>query len=426
MPPKKVTQHGAANSAKTVTSSNVTNNPVRQPKQTAMKRKAPAAVTITTENKRRRKVPTRFVPGVDEQQVVFTDADANEEAELETNILPPVNRTNKAMSTTTPNAASANNSFELFAQLLEQNRLQTVALLEQNRIQQKEQQTRLIEENRRQQEAAAEENRVWLESLFHPELESSRTNAFAPATSQIGASKHINYQHVPKYTTPAYSGVLKDDKIDYDTWVARSKRYLSGWEVPEKEKVKATLMTITSPAIDLLQPKEHQIRSVIDIYEILKPFQIIDKFRQLENMKQDGYGEESIQVLGVKITALVDSTCTVETRASRSLKYFINALRPEIQKKIQNSAPTTFEQAMLQAKQFEEQTKWPIKKEATVQLSQVQTGDDETQAESSDRADFTNKQYEAIKKQLHSLAKDVAQQHDSNNSNRSFKSYPLL
>jgi hypothetical protein len=87
MPPKKVTQHGAANSAKTVTSSNVTNNPVRQPKQTAMKRKAPAAVTITTENKRRRKVPTRFVPGVDEQQVVFTDADANEEAELETNIL---------------------------------------------------------------------------------------------------------------------------------------------------------------------------------------------------------------------------------------------------------------------------------------------------------------------------------------------------
>jgi hypothetical protein len=100
-----------------------------------MKRKAPVAVIITTENKRRRKVPTRFVSGVDEQQVAFADADANvnEEAEVEPNepnllLLPPVNRMYKEMSTTTPKAASENNPFELFAQLLEQNRVQTFAL----------------------------------------------------------------------------------------------------------------------------------------------------------------------------------------------------------------------------------------------------------------------------------------------------------
>ena len=37
----------------------------------------------------------------------------------------------------------------------------------------------------------------------------------------------------PKYTTPKFSGIIEDDKYDFDTWVCRSRRYLFNWKVSE-------------------------------------------------------------------------------------------------------------------------------------------------------------------------------------------------
>ena len=162
-------------------------------------------------------------------------------------------------------------------------------------------------------------------------------------------------QPCPKYTTPPFSGILKDDKIDFDSWVAKSKRFLSDWDVPETTKINATLMNINGPAIEILQARESGIKTVNDVYELLKPhFQIVDKFRKLETIRQEGQGEESIQVLGAKVRALCDASCTPETRESRALKYFVDALRPEIHKKVSIAAPVTLDIAMIQAKNFEE------------------------------------------------------------------------
>jgi hypothetical protein len=142
------------------------------------------------------------------------------------------------------------------------------------------------------------------------------------------------YSQAPKYTTPTFSGIIEDDKYDFDTWVCRSRRYLLNWHVAESVKITATLMNITSPAIEILQPFEHELRKVEDIYAILKPdFQVSDKFGKLESLKQIGQGPESIHVLAVKVKALAESACTAETRNSQVSKYFIQALRPEVRKK---------------------------------------------------------------------------------------------
>ena len=46
-------------------------------------------------------------------------------------------------------------------------------------------------------------------------------------------------------------------------------------------------MNITSPAIEILQPFEHELRKVEDIYAILKPdFQESDKFGKLESLNK--------------------------------------------------------------------------------------------------------------------------------------------
>ena len=55
----------------------------------------------------------------------------------------------------------------------------------------------------------------------------------------------------------------------------------------ESVKITATLMNITSPAIEILQPFEHELRKVEDIYAILKPdFQESDKFGKLESLNK--------------------------------------------------------------------------------------------------------------------------------------------
>ena len=94
-------------------------------------------------------------------------------------------------------------------------------------------------------------------------------------------------------------------------------------------------MNIKSPAIEILQPYEKNFKSVEDIYAILRTqFQVSDKFEKLDALKQMGSGKESIQLLAVKVQALVDSVCTKETRESRALKYFVNALRPDVFKSV--------------------------------------------------------------------------------------------
>jgi hypothetical protein len=115
-------------------------------------------------------------------------------------------------------------------------------------------------------------------------------------------------------------------------------------------------MNIKSPAIEILQPYEKNFKSVEDIYTILKTqFQVSDKFKKLDNLKQIGSGEESIQLLAVKIQALVDSVCTKETRESRALKYFVNALRPDVFKRVSQLCPVNIENAIIQAKMVEEE-----------------------------------------------------------------------
>ena len=218
----------------------------------------------------------------------------------------------------------------------------------------------------------------------------------------------------PKYTTPPFSGILKDDKIDFDTWVAKSKRFLVDWDVPEATKINATLMNISGPAIEILQARESEIKTVNDVYELLKPhFQIIDKFRKLESIRQEGQGEESIQVLGAKIRALCDASCTPETRESRALKYFVNALRPELHKKVSTAAPVTLDIAMTQAKNFEEGLLKTAPRTA-IQLAQVrqQAADNEAQTDDSmysstaSSGELSHKQYEAIRKHLSSLSRE--------------------
>jgi hypothetical protein len=113
-------------------------------------------------------------------------------------------------------------------------------------------------------------------------------------------------------------------------------------------------MNIKSPAIEILQPYEKNFKSVEDIYAILKTqFQVSDKFKKLDALKQIGSGEESIQLLAVKIQALVDSVCTKETRESRALKYFVNALRPDVFIRVGQLCPVNFENVIIQAKMIE-------------------------------------------------------------------------
>ena len=223
----------------------------------------------------------------------------------------------------------------------------------------------------------------------------------------------------PKYTTPKFSGIIEDDKYDFDTWVCRSRRYLLSWQVSESVKITATLMNITSPAIEILQPFEHELRKVEDIYAILKPdFQVSDKFGKLEALKQIGQGPESIQVLAVKVKALTESACTAETRDSQVLKYFIQALRPEVRKKIANSIPTNIEQAIVQAKWVEQElNKITVNKEPTLKEVKIAQVSQES---------ISNKNYEALKQQLSALSNVVSsiqqqphqynQQHNQSNS----------
>ena len=252
----------------------------------------------------------------------------------------------------------------------------------------------------------------------HGLINSLQTNE-SPITAKTGSvsptASNRSKPSCPKYTTPAFSGVFKDDKIDFDSWVAKSKRFLKDWDVPETIKINATLMNISGPAIEILQARESEIFSVLNIYEFLKPhFQVIDKFRKLESIKQEGQGEESLQILGAKIRALCDATCTPETRESRALKYFVNALRPELNKKVTAASPVTLDQAIIQAKNFEEALlkSVPRKDTTTIQLAQIrqQLADTEMQADdslsSTSNRELSHKQFEAIRKQISALSKD--------------------
>jgi hypothetical protein len=171
-------------------------------------------------------------------------------------------------------------------------------------------------------------------------------------------------------------------------------------------------MNIKSPAIEILQPYEKNFKSVEDIYTILKTqFQVSDKFKKLDNLKQIGSGEESIQLLAVKIQALVDSVCTKETRESCALKYFVNALRPDVFKRVSQLCPVNIENAIIQAKMVEEELaktsskKEPVLKE--VKLAQIS------------HESISNKNYEAIKQQLAALSNVV----NSNQQQRHSSSY---
>ena len=86
-------------------------------------------------------------------------------------------------------------------------------------------------------------------------------------------------------------------------------------------------MNINGPAIEILQARKSGIKTVNDVYELLKAyFQMVDKFRKLESIRQERQDEESVQVLGAKVRALCDASFTPETRESRAIKYFVDAL----------------------------------------------------------------------------------------------------
>jgi hypothetical protein len=68
----------------------------------------------------------------------------------------------------------------------------------------------------------------------------------------------------------------------------------------------------------------------------------------------------------------VKITDSAETRNSQVLKYFIQALRPEVRKKIAYSIPTNIEQAIVQAKWVEQElNKITVNKEPTLKEVKV-------------------------------------------------------
>ena len=83
-------------------------------------------------------------------------------------------------------------------------------------------------------------------------IEQFRRNQIEQPTHRINSTNSIVFDPAPpKFTTPSFSGILEEDKIDYDTWVQCSRRYLSCWNVPDSHKITATLMNIKSPAIEI-------------------------------------------------------------------------------------------------------------------------------------------------------------------------------
>ncbi len=121
--------------------------------------------------------------------------------------------------------------------------------------------------------------------------------------------------------------------------------------------------------------------------------------------------KKALKLLAVKIQALVDSVCTNETRESRALKYFVNALRPDVFKRVSQLCPVNIENAIIQAKMVEEELAKtaskiePVLKE--VKLAQIS------------HESISNKNYEAIKQQLAALSNVV----NSNQQQRHSSSY---
>jgi len=367
-------QHGAANKSPAVSSHTAkqkikTTAPVKRLQQT---KSTVEVINNPSLPKRSRKTPIRFDPAPpieqlqeiqDEftkvrrqiaQRIIEIDDQDDEQNELEDNSdnVQDIELLLEEENQQTNNEMIANKQQRTSSQpsLFSDYQKQMTEFLQQSK--QREEESKQREELKRQLELIQTRLEETEQKLA---IEQFRRDQIEQQTNRINNTNSIVFDPAPpKFTTPSFSGILEEDKIDYDTWVQYSRRYLSCWNVPDSHKITATLMNIKSPAIEILQPYEKNFKSVEDIYAILKTqFQVSDKFKKLDNLKQIGSGEESIQLLAVKIQALVDSVCTKETRESRALKYFVNALRPDVFIRVGQLCPVNFENVIIQAKMIE-------------------------------------------------------------------------